>query len=92
MGQSEPEPIIRPGIDPQGLSSLAFVPLLWVGGALRNRLLERAVSRAAAKDDPSVLPLLASWRLIRPGVYLKAGIVLSEAAVLVGLFVHQFRR
>jgi len=69
---------------------LALTPLLWVGGVLRARLLERGVWRAAAPHDPSVLPLLESWRLIRPGEYLKAGVVLLEVAVLTWLIVRQF--
>jgi hypothetical protein len=74
------------------LALFALVPLLWFGATLRNRLMEREVWRAAAKDDLSVLPLLANWRLIRHGEYLRAGIVLSQAAVLIGLIVHQFRK
>jgi hypothetical protein len=70
---------------------LALVPLLWAGSALRSRLLERQVWLAAASHDASVLPLLARWRLIRPGEYFKGGFVLCEAAALAGLIVHQFR-
>ena len=55
-------------------------------------LLTRAVSRTAAQHDPSVLPLLANWRLIRAGEYFRAVLVLGEAAVLIGLIAHQFSR
>jgi hypothetical protein len=68
---------------------LALAPLLWVGAALRGRLLERAVWRNAAPHDPSVLPLLAGWRLVRPSEYLKAGVVVVEVAVLTWLIVRQ---
>jgi hypothetical protein len=71
---------------------LALVPLLEVGHVLRNRLLTRAVWRTAAQHDPSVLPLLANWRLIRAGEYFRAVLVLGEAAVLIGLIAHQFSR
>jgi hypothetical protein len=71
---------------------LALVPLLEVGHVLRNRLLTRAVWRTAARHDPSVLPLLANWRLIRAGEYVRAVIVLGEAAALTGLIAHQLSR
>ena len=68
---------------------LAVVPLLFVGSVLRGRLMQRRMWRAAAGHDPSVRPLLAGWRLIQPAEYVKTAVVLAEAAILVGLVLHQ---
>jgi hypothetical protein len=70
----------------------AVVPLPWIREALRGRLMQRRIWRAAAEHDPSVLPLLAGWRLIQPAEYYLAALVLGEAVVLAGLFLHQFSR
>lgn len=70
---------------------LAVVPLLFAGPVLRGRLMQRRIWRAAARHDPSVLPLLDSWRLIRPAEYFAAVLVLTEAAALIGLILHQAR-
>jgi hypothetical protein len=69
----------------------ALVPLFFVGSVLGGRRMQRRMWRAEAEHDPSVLPLLASWRLIRPAEYLGVALILSEAAVLAGLFVRQYR-
>jgi hypothetical protein len=134
-GEMQPEPDIRPGIDPLGLRQAAYmdpnavhswpwpmvglgaaivcefwfglnvltlpfmgvftlfavVPLVFVGQVLRGRLMQRRIWRAAARHDPSVLPLLAKWRLMRPVEYFEAAFVLAEAAVLAGLVLHQNR-
>jgi hypothetical protein len=71
---------------------LVVVPLLFVRPVPRGRLMQRRMWRAAAGHDPSVRPLLAGWRLIRPAEYVYAAVVLAEAAVLAGLVLHQARR
>jgi hypothetical protein len=74
-----------------GFTALALVPLLFVGSTLRARIMQRQVWQTAVEHDPSIAPLLASWRLIKPADYLKAAFVLAEAAVVVALILRQFR-
>ena len=70
----------------------ALVSLLFAGSVLRGRLMQRRIwRRAAARHDPSVLPFLANWRLIRPMEYWGVAFVLSEAIILAGLIAYQFR-